>query len=258
MPARHLWLLLDTGGANLLYLTPAKAAELRIASSSEVFSTGALDTKPRAGGRALVTLDVGAVHRAHQELYIKELMGHDDGVIGAAVFDDFIVEVDLQAPALRLHSPASFRYRDHSAPIPCELWAQNPQIIASLTVDDQEPVKARMTVDTGAGGIADAFLTPRFNDRLRGLGRSIPWVPDKGNWHSCRIRRIAAGAVAMDDPLIALPPVQGFGGGAAPDGLLAANFLRRCRLYIDYSKSQVLLEPNPVRSQENAKKAHQQ
>jgi hypothetical protein len=196
------------------------------------------------------------VHRANQELYIKELRGvREDGLIGAAVFADFIVEVDLQAPAFRLHSPASFRYRDHGAPIPCDLWSSNPHVIASLTIDDRDPPEARMTIDTGAGGIAEAFLTPRFNDRLRGLGRTIPWAPDKDGWQTCRIRRIAVGAVAMDHPLIVLPPVQGFGGDAnAPDGMLAVNFLRRYRLYIDYSKKQVLLEPNPLNNQQDVPK----
>jgi len=245
-----LWCLLDTGGARLLYLSPAKAASLGVAASSEAFSSGGLDTKPRSGGRALVTLDAGAVHRTNQELYIKDVgVLHEDGVIGTAIFADFILELDFQTPVLRLHSPPSFRYQDHSAPIPCDLWSSNPHIVVSLTVDDHEPLKARMTVDTGAGGVADAFLTPRFNDQLRPLGRSIPWVPDKAGWHSCRIRQIAVGSVAMDDPLVFLPPVQGFGGDAnAPDGMLAVNFLRRYQLYIDYSKKQVLLEPQSINS----------
>ena len=244
-----LWCMLDTGGANLLYLSPAKTADLGVAASSEAVSAGPLDTKARTGGRTWVTLDAGAVHRTNQELYIKEIPGvRDDGVIGAAVFANFIVEVDLQAPALRLHSPASFPYRDHSTPIPCDLWSSNPHILVSLTVDDQEPVKARMTVDSGAGGLADAFLTPRFDSRLRGLGRNIRWLPDKGGWQTCRIRQIAVGQAALDDALIALPPVQGFGDSAdAPDGMLAVNFLRQYRLYIDYSKKQVLLERNPAK-----------
>lgn len=243
----ELWCLLDTGGANLLYLAPAKAAELGITSSSTAVSSGPLDTTSRSSGRARVTLDVGAVHRAQQELYIKDFPARDDGVIGSAVFADSIVELEFLTPAVRLHSPASFHAPDQSAVVPCDLWSFNPHVAVSLTltIDDQQPVKARMTVDSGAGGIPDAIVTPRFNGQLRSAGRNIAWVPDKQGFSTCRIGRIAVGPFGMDDPLIVLPPVQGFGGDAnAPDGMLAVNFLRGYRLYIDYSKKQVILAPN--------------
>lgn len=51
----------------------------------------------------------------------------------------------------------------------------------------------------------------------------------------------------MNDPMVVLPPVQGFGGDAnAPDGILAVNFLRHYRIYLDYSKKQMILEPNSL------------
>jgi hypothetical protein len=241
----EIWCLLDTGGANLLYLRAAKAAELGIAPSSTAHSSGPLDTSFRAGGRAKVTLDAGAIHRSNQELYIKEFNSSDEGIVGAAVFADFIVELDFLRPAVRLHPPASFRYEEHGAVFAIDLWSYSPHVQVLLTIDDHDPVKARMTVDSGAGGIADAFLTPRFNDELRRLGGSIPWVPDKQGFSTCRIRRIAVGPFAMENPLIVLPPVQGFGGDAnAPDGMLAINFLRRYRIYIDYAKKEMILEPN--------------
>lgn len=252
----QLWCLLDTGGANLLYLRPAKAAEMGITASSEAFSSGALDTSSRAGGRALVALDVGAVHRTNQGLYIKDFQSRDDGVIGSAVFADYVVELDFRTPALRLHAPASFPYRGHSTPIACDLWSFNPQVLVSLTLDDSDPVKARMTVDSGAGGIADAFVTPRFNEQLRRQGRSIRWAPDKEGWSTCRIRRITLGANGMDNPLVVLPPVQGFGGDTnAPDGMLAVKILRQYRIYIDYAKKQTIFDPNPADGRVDARAA---
>jgi hypothetical protein len=241
-----IWCLLDTGGANALYLRPAKAAELGIAATSTTMSAGGLDTQSVANGRAVVTLDAGDVHRANQQLYIKDFQSRDDGVIGAAVFAAYIVELDFLAPAVRLHPPASFHDRDHGVPIPIELWSFNPQISAALAIDDREPVTARLTVDSGAGGLADAFLTPRFQQRLERQGRTIAWKAEKDGWSSCRIRRIAVGTAAMDNPFVVMTPVQGFGGdGNAPDGMLAINFLRRYRLFLDYSNERLWLEPNP-------------
>lgn len=57
----------------------------------------------------------------------------------------------------------------------------------------------------------------------------------------------------MENPLLVLPPVQGFGGDVnAPDGMLAINFLRRYRIYIDYAKKQMILEPNSPDAQARA------
>jgi hypothetical protein len=249
----EIWCLLDTGGANLVYLRAAKAAALGIEPTSTAHSSGALDTEFRAGGRAKVTLDAGAIHRTNQELYLKEFNTSDEGVVGAAVFADFIVELDFLRPAVRLHPPASFRYEEHGAVFAIDLWSHNPHVQVLLSIDDHDPVKARMTVDSGAGGIADAFLTPRFSDDLRRVGRSISWAPDKQGFSTCRIRRVAVGPFGMENPLLVLPPVQGFGGDAnAPDGMLAINFLRRYRIYIDYATKQMILEPNSPGAQGGA------
>lgn len=98
--------------------------------------------------------------------------------------------------------------------------------------------------------MAEALLTPVFNDELRRGGRSIAWIPDKSGFSMCRIRRIAVGPFAMENPLVVLMPVQGFGGDAnAPDGMLAVNFLRRYRIYIDYAKKQMIFEANPPDAQ---------
>jgi hypothetical protein len=245
----ELWCLLDTGGSHLLYLPPAKAAELGIAPTSSAVSSGPLDTSSRSGGRAVVTMDAGALHRTSQELYIKEFLSRDDGVIGTAAFSEFIIELDFLAPRVRLHPPSSFRYQGAGLAIPFDLWSNNPQIITSLTIDDREPVKVRMTLDSGAAGIADAFLTPKFNDQLRRTGREIPWTPDRQGFSTSRVRRLAVGPFTMENPLIVLPPVQGFGGDAnAPEGILAVNFLRNYRIYLDYAKKQAILEPNPPRA----------
>jgi hypothetical protein len=192
-------------------------------------------------------MDSGAFHRDSQELYIKEFLSRDDGVIGTASFSEFIIDLDFLSPQVRLHPSASFHYQGAGVAIPFDLWSNNPQLIASLTIDDHEPVKVRMTLDSGAAGIADAFLTPKINEQLRRMGREIPWNPDRQGFSTCRVRRLAVGPFSMENPLIVLPPVQGFGGDAnAPDGILAVNFLRRYRIYLDYAKKKAILEPNSL------------
>ncbi len=140
----------------------------------------------------------------------------------------------------------SFRYEGAGAAISFDLWENNPQVEGWLTIDDLGPVKARLTVDTGAGGSA-AYLTPKFSEELRSLGRGLPWAPSGYGRSACCIKRIAVGHATMEDPIVHLLPVQGFGGNVEapgfPDGLLGVEFLRRYRTFLDYTKKEMILEP---------------
>jgi hypothetical protein len=239
----QLWCLFDTGGARSLYLSHKEAAELGMAPSFTGQSAGPMDSALRADSRALVTLDAGGVHLTRQELVIKDGLGPSDGVIGAAVFANFVIEIDFQTPAVRFHSTASFRYQGSGCTVPFDLWSNNPHIVGRLTVGDLGPIEARMTVDTGAGG-GPAYVTPKFNDELRRKGCNLPWVPDQNGFSTCQIECITVGRFAMERPVVHLLPSQGFGNDpTAPDAVLAVEFLRRYRIFLDYAKRQMILEP---------------
>jgi hypothetical protein len=244
----QLWCLLDTGGARNMYLSPKRAAALGIFPSFAGRSSGPLDTSPRLDLRAHVTLDVGSLHLTNQQLLIKDASGPEDGTVGAAIFSSFIIELDYQTPAVLFHPMASFHYQGLGAAIPFDLWSNAPQIVGWLTIDDLGPVKTRMTVDTGAGGAV--FLAPKFNDELRRQGRVLPWIRTRGGLSTCRIDRIAVGNFFMKSLIVHLLPVQGFGSDAgAPDALLGVGFLGRFRIFLDYAKKEMILEPNIPQSE---------
>jgi len=241
-----LWCLLDTGGGPNLYLSREKAAELGVTATSAGLSAGPNDPNLRTDGRAYVRLDAGGFHRLNQLCIIKPRLSDDDGILGATAFCDSVIELDFDEPAVHLHPPAFFRYRGPGEAIPFSLWEQNPHVDGLLTLDGREPVKARMTVDTGAGGsVLD--VTPKFDAELRRMGRGLAWRPDRYGRSTCRIARLAVGPFAMENPVVDLLPVQGFGGNAGapgfPDALLGVEFLRRYRIFLDYTKKEMTLEP---------------
>jgi hypothetical protein len=236
-----VWLLFDTGGAKYVYLGERTAAVLGVSPSSGGRSAGPMDSTQRMDKRASVSLDAGDIHFARQEVIVKDV-GPFDGLIGAAVFAEYVVEIDLLTPAVRLHPPESFHYDGSGTAIPCDLWSYNPHVIGSLTLDDRGPIPARMTVDTGASGGA-AFLTPNFDEKLRAMGRNLRWVPDRNGFATCSIPGIALGRFEMENAVVHLLPKQGFGNDPqAPDLSLAVDFLRRYRIFLDYTKRQVILE----------------
>jgi len=254
IPARvnggtQLWWLLDTGGGTLLYLNPLIAADLGIMPSFSGRSAGGLDPVLKPDRRALVTLDVGSAHVKNRQLVIKESISVDAPVIGAAVFAESIIELDFQRPIVRLHPGTSFRYEGSGAAVPFDLWENNPHVLGHLTIDDRDPVRARMTIDTGALG-STAYLTPRFCDKLRHQGRSLTWIRGRNGFSACRIDHLAVGRFTMERPIVHLLPDQGFGGKTgAPDALLAIGFLKRYRIFLDYAKKMMILEPLPPRGE---------
>ena len=89
-----------------------------------------------------------------QELVIKPdaLPGDKDASIGMLVLSRFVVELDHESPAVRLHEPETFRYSGPGRAFPFSIEDNNPFTSATLTLRDGRQVAARMVIDTGAVG----------------------------------------------------------------------------------------------------------
>jgi hypothetical protein len=108
-----LWCELDSGGGGaLVFIEAAKAAAIGIAPTSFGRSAGPLENAPALDGRTRVALAFPGLRLADQELVIKAtpLLGDKEASIGMLVLSSFVVELDHESPAVRLHDPETFRY----------------------------------------------------------------------------------------------------------------------------------------------------
>jgi len=102
------WCELDSGGGGpLVFIDAAKAAAIGIQPTFYGRSAGPVEGALAPDWRARVTLAFPGLQLAAQELVIKPgpLPGDKDASIGMLVLNRFVVELDQQSPAVRLHEP---------------------------------------------------------------------------------------------------------------------------------------------------------
>ena len=240
-----LWSELDSGGGGaLVFLDAAHAAGIGVRPMYPGRSAGAVDGALATDWRSRVHLALPGVRFDEQEVVIKAapLPGDKDASIGMMVLKAFVVELDHENTSVRLHEALQFRYSGPGQTIPFTIQDNNPFTAATVTLRGGQQVQAKMVIDTGAAASL-AYFSRSFALRNGLLERSLATAPDTMQRTACRVERLGVGAYGIDRAVVHAFGTQGFGGQAEPDGMIAADFLRRFRVFIDYSRNRMILEP---------------
>jgi hypothetical protein len=252
--SRPLMLIFDTG-ASVTGVHPRIIKELGLKTGEALEGDG-------TGGRIhanlvvdKVALGVEGVTAADQlivSLPFETPPGFDfDGVIGYDFIKAFVVEIDYPNKTMMLFDPAKFVYRGRGTIVPLDLSnRRTPQLNALFTFGRSSSVIARLGLDTGADG---AFLlnTP-FVEKRRILetqkkaeARSAHGAGGIQQRLSGRASRVVIGGYTFSDVPIAFAQEKvGAGADTKEDGVVGGEVLRRFRVFIDYSRSRMILEPN--------------
>jgi len=238
-----LWCELDSGGGGALYFIDAeKAAAIGVRAQRLGQSAGVAQGRPAMDGRAQVTVDFPGLHLERQELVIKPAPLGKDGIVALANFRQWVTEMDYETPAVRLYDAATFRYGGPGHAIGVTVHETNLLAEGRLVLDDGDEISGRFVVDTGAAGSL-VYLTASFAERTRLAERNLRWVPDSMGLSAARIARFAVGPYAVAQAVIRRFGSRGFGGTVEPDGMIGVEFLRRFRLFFDYGRERLILEP---------------
>ncbi|MCU1237969.1 MAG: hypothetical protein JWP63_5936 [Candidatus Solibacter sp.] len=241
-----LWCELDSGGGGaLVFIEAAKANAIGIMPTSYGRSAGPLENALALDGRTRVTLAFQGLKLPEQELVIKPtpLLGDKDASIGMLVLSRYVVELDHDSPAVRLHDPDQFRYTGPGKAFPFTIEENNPYTTATLTLRDGKEVPARLVIDTGAAG-SIAYLSRSFAAQHKLTEHSLASAPDSLGRRACRLERFAMGTLGVTRPVVHEFLEPGFGGKTEPDGMIGVEFLRRFKVFFDYGRSRMILEPN--------------
>ncbi len=241
----------DSGGGDHLSLDRDRAAKMGIEATESGRSGGPQDATMIVDGRTRTTLEVAGIRFADTRVSLIPRADPDYScTIGQTVFHAYIVEVDYQAPALRLYDRKSYQYSGPGRSLPLAVDGANPFVTATLTMPNGKTFQPRVAVDTG-GGPALVMLSKGFVDKNDLLHQGATATPD---WHwgyaggqtkvaTAQIEKLAIGPFDIARPVIHLWQVPGFGGTNGPDGLLCGDFLSRFKLIFDYDARTLILEP---------------
>ena len=258
--SRPLSFVLDTGADQAIVRLPI-AHELGLKLTGSVSSGGA---GPNRNSGSLVQGATFAVEGLAGGKYpisfalpmpnLPQGLGHDiDGIIGGAFIREFVLEIDYQGKAITLHDKASFKYNGAGDVLPLQFDSNNhPTIAADVTPSGRAPIAGRFTLDIGSG-LGLALHTPfvRANG-LPGPGEKTiraTGLRGAGGQVSAEIGRVAAftiGRQRMASPITVFAQDE---AGALANAALAGNIGNRIlngfRVWFDYGRRQMILEPTP-------------
>ena len=257
--SRPLSFVLDTG-ANLAIVRSdvARALNLRLAGS--VTSRGA-GPGVQAGNRvsgatwSLVGLETFAQPVAFA-LPLPELapaLGTDlDGIVGGEFIKQFVLEVDYQARAIRLHDPSSFTYAGRGETLPIEFTPGGHPVVTATVTPADTPIQRKFMLDIGSG-LALALHSPFVREQnLPGQQKTIRAIgaAGAGGRSAGRLGRVNAlqiGSFSIRNPITLFSEdTAGAFADASLAGNIGAQIAMRFRTFFDYGRRRIIVEPSPA------------
>jgi hypothetical protein len=170
-----------------------------------------------------------------------------DGVIGASLFENYVVRIDMDKQQLLLCEPAGWSPPKDVCSLPLELEGGKIFTELRIAIGAEEPVPARVVVDVGASHALalaakpDGKFEPPAAALEMPLGRGLSGVL---LGKQARVRRVELGGFAFENVVVGFedggrPHAN---GGGASAGNLGEELLRRFNVTFDYRGKRMLLE----------------
>lgn len=241
--------ILDTGMPSGLFLFDpelGKRLGLRYAATVPVQGAGKNTVTASIAMGETLTLG-GAVFENQRVIVLTEAgelaeMGID-GVIGATVFNEFLVEMRFDTKSVELHAKDAPDKDRFGEPIPMTVTATKPYIDAVVRNADGKEVGVTLLIDSGANTGLD--LHPNTKDGIEFPATSIPEIVASGVGGKVvgvagRVPGLKIGGYRFENTLAGFSedPV------GAENGIIGMDILRRFNPTFDYSEQQLRLRPS--------------
>jgi predicted aspartyl protease len=251
--SKPLKFIFDTG-ASITVINSQRAAELGLKAKGQVRGNG-------TGGKIQVSLVKGvslSVQGAEVSNQLIASMAFSappgfefDGTIGYDFIKQFVVVIDYKKKIMNLYDPRTYAYSGSGDVIPLILAGRRtPLVHTKIILEGRAPVEADLEIDTGAdsafvinspfvrkGRLREA-VTKTTEDSSNGAGGEQKLLVG-------RVKAVHLGRFILDNPLVGLSlDTEGSGASEDNDGLIGGEVFRRFKLILDYSRRQMILEPN--------------
>jgi len=246
--------ILDTG-ADTSVIDAQRAKTLRLKPQGKIVATGAAGSAEATFTKG-VSISLSGVELTGQTIYVLPLeflsgLGRKiDGVLGNDVLKKFVVEIDYLTGTINLYEPQSYRYSGSGESIPLTMDDGLLFVRASVTPQGLAPIEAKFEIDSGSTGAV--LLNTPFVQR-HNLLATVPktvetnsgGVGGTAKMHRGRVNNVRLGRFVIDHPITHFSQAtQGDYASSKYDGLIGDQILRRFKTIFDYSRRQMILEPN--------------
>ena len=186
---------------------------------------------------------------------LPSAMGRDiDGIVGGEFIRQFVVELDYQKRTMALHDPKTFVYNGKGETLPIELNSNgHPVLTATIAFPGGKTVEAPFVLDIGSGlaialhspFVAEHKLPPADSKTIRAIG--MAGAGGKSHGRIGRVDALTIGSFTIKNPLTMFSEDKGGAfASAALAGNLGAQIASRFRMFLDYGRLRIILEPSPT------------
>jgi len=250
--SKPLRFIFDTG-ASVSVISPEWAQKLGLKTEGQVRGSA-------TGGSIVASLIKGVSLSVEGAVVSNQLIAaisfgaipcfEFDGIIGYDFINQFVVEIDYVNSLMNLYDPKSYAYSGKGEVIPLSLDGRTPLAAAKIVLEGNAPVVANLEVDTGGDG---TFVISSLLVEKQKLVAAIPKTVDgsgvgAGGEQKLLVGRVQAvqlGGLIIENPTVALSrDTEGSGEGEENDGIIGGEIFRRFKVILDYSRKQMILEPN--------------
>lgn len=246
--------LLDSGASGIVIGNEA-ARQLGLESRGSGNATGA--TQVTAGRVMIRSMEVGALHM--RDIYARTVQFSDEdrreriaGLLGFDFIASVVLRIDYEHGLLDAYDSGTFQSPNGTTSVDLRLDDQVPTAtlrVGRSTGDD-------FLVDTGASTtlllfahFARAHPHDVADDGVgaslaaSGIGVAAGGIGGRIVIHPVRVKRVRLGATTFGDPLVYVADSPSVLGSGVSDGLIGAEILSHYRVFLDYVRYRMLLEP---------------
>jgi hypothetical protein len=245
-------LILDTGMPMMggLINGTLKAEKLNLLYSGEAMIGGAGGGGANAKIANGVNFKIGELMFSNQTLIVMPDSPNlsyfeTDGIIGAELFNRFIVEIDYEKQLVTLTEPSNYKVKIGFEEIPLTFNYNYPFISCTSIMESGKVVPLNLVLDIGAGhavslniGSQNDIILPEKNIKVS-LGRGV--VSEIFGYKG-RIKEFKIGTNRLSNVLISFSEDK-----LAPwevEGNLGSGIMKRFNLVIDFPNKRIFIKPN--------------
>jgi hypothetical protein len=251
-----LWFILDTGAnGSLIDSRRARGLGLKYLNTANIHGMGGSVKGSYFGGATLNLPGVRVFDRKLISMPLAPLFARFgrrvDGIIGYDFLKLFVVEVDYAAKTINLFDPQGYEYKGAGEAVPFTLRDGHPYARVRLGFEGNKAVEGDFEIDTGADG--SLAVNRPFAEKHKVLellsdtsaAKTGAGAGGETSYVESRVRELGLGRFTFERPVVTFSrDAEGEGASANSDGQLGGEIFRRFKVIFDYSRGQMILEPN--------------
>lgn len=253
-----LLFILDTGASSIISRRCAESLDLEVRGGERGYGVG--EDSVEAASVRNVSLHLPGVTLSGQSVAVLPLeslqtsLGRPvDGILGYNFFRRLVVEIDYASRIINLYSPEGYRYRGGGERIPLIVDEDSGLIFtrAQVKPTNRAPLNGLFEIDSGGGHAL--ILNRPFVERhklLMPAQKAHPVLVGGVVGSSSAVQgmveglRLGRARVENVGTFFSLAR-EGMLASEEFDGNIGNEVLRRYKIVFDYSRRQMILEPNP-------------